>query len=146
MGMKQFRTSKYYVTKEGEVFKFYPAKKYKVGSIHTTKDGRFRKYTSECSIINGKDYGVDRFVKMKPTQRKTGYMCFNFWDKSVTEGKKFFNTSVHRMVAEVFLGPCPDGHEVDHIDGNKQNNSLSNLQYLTKEENIRKGHAITNTK
>ena len=136
MGMKQFRTSKYYVTKEGEVFKFYPAKKYKTYMIHKDK-----KYHSSASVINGKDYGVDRFVKMKPTTRNNGYQVFNFWDKSITEGKKFKNISVHQMVAECYLGPCPNGYEVDHIDANKQNNNIRNLQYLTKEDNIRKSNA-----
>ena len=141
MGMKQFRQSRYYVTKEGEVFKFYPARVYKQKRI--AKNGKIRLH-GQNARVNGVDYGVDRFVKMKPTQRKSGYMCFNLQCPSVTD-KGYFNTSVHRMVAEVFLGPCPDGYEVDHIDGNKQNNNLSNLQYLTKEENIRKGHALANS-
>ena len=43
---------------------------------------------------------------------------------------------VHRLVAEAYLGAsdlC-----VDHIDNNKANNNLSNLQYLTVAENINK--------
>ena len=48
------------------------------------------------------------------------------------EGKKFL---IHRVVASVFIGQCPDGCEVSHIDGNSFNNKVSNLEYVTHKEN-----------
>jgi hypothetical protein len=36
---------------------------------------------------------------------------------------------------ESFVGPCPDGLEVCHNDGNPENNKLSNLRYGTQSSN-----------
>ena len=47
---------------------------------------------------------------------------------------------VHKLVAAVFHGPCPDGFQVRHKDGNPSNNSASNLEYGTALENA--GDAI----
>lgn len=44
---------------------------------------------------------------------------------------------VHQLVARAFIGPCPEGQEVRHWDGDPTNNRLSNLLYGTKEDNMR---------
>ncbi len=66
--------------------------------------------------------------------------------------------TVHRLVAEAFIDNPQNLAQVNHIDGNKKNNSVSNLEWVTNEENIRKGvelrlfqygekhHAVTLTK
>lgn len=43
---------------------------------------------------------------------------------------------VHQLVALAFLGPQPDGMEVNHKDGDKSNNVLDNLEYVSHKENV----------
>ena len=47
---------------------------------------------------------------------------------------------IHRIVAKFFIGERPNGMCVNHKDGNKLNNSPSNLEYVTIAENIH--HAV----
>ena len=42
---------------------------------------------------------------------------------------------VHQLVLLAFVGPCPEGLEVLHRDGDTHNNRLSNLKYGTRKEN-----------
>lgn len=49
---------------------------------------------------------------------------------------------VHILVAQAFLGPPPTGMEVNHIDTNKVNPRLRNLEYVTSQENA--DHASRN--
>jgi hypothetical protein len=55
------------------------------------------------------------------------------------DGKSFAGR-VHMLVAAAFMGPAPEGCEVNHLDGDKMNPRLDNLEYVTHTENVR--HAI----
>jgi hypothetical protein len=54
--------------------------------------------------------------------------------------RKAIGRLAHDLVATEFIGPRPKNIQVNHKDGNKLNNHLSNLEYVTCLQNIR--HAI----
>lgn len=54
----------------------------------------------------------------------------------ITLDKKTY--SIHRLIYEQFNGPIPENYDIDHIDDNKINNKLSNLQALTRADNVKK--------
>lgn len=57
------------------------------------------------------------------------------------KGKKYF-LKRSRLLALYFLPNAKNLPEVDHIDGDKTNDSLENLEWVTSEENLRREHAL----
>lgn len=56
---------------------------------------------------------------------------------SVRNGYLRWNSiSIHRIVWETFNGSIPEDMVIDHIDGNRSNNALSNLRLVTQSENM----------
>jgi hypothetical protein len=61
-----------------------------------------------------------------------GYYMVGFY------GEKYKTFTIHSLVAVAFLGHKPNGYKtvVDHIDNNKLNNNVENLQLISNRENI----------
>lgn len=74
---------------------------------------------------------------------KDGYLevCLSFIENN-RHIRKYYR--VHRLVYETLMGDIPQELTIDHIDANPQNNSIENLQILTRENNTRK--ALKNKK
>lgn len=67
---------------------------------------------------------------LKPSVHRDGYLKISLWN---TTGS--YTRFIHRLVAEAFI-PNPDNKpQVNHIDENKINNNLDNLEWLTAKEN-----------
>ena len=81
--------------------------------------------------------------ELKTRKDKDGYLRFN-----TTVGQKHITVLVHRLMASTFLGDCPEGFVVDHIDRDKTNNRVENLRYASHATNVRNAdrHKMTDEK
>ena len=70
---------------------------------------------------------------LKPFVGRDGYLRISLRRDG---DRKKRSHHVHLWVAEAFLGACPDGHEVDHVNGDKADPSATNLEYVTHSENM----------
>lgn len=70
-------------------------------------------------------------IIMKPVSDKDGYLSVTF---NVDGKAKTFK--VHRLVAQAFIPNPNDKPQVNHKDGNKKNNNVDNLEWVTGKENI----------
>ena len=80
-----------------------------------------------------------RFAKLLPDGRqlrklnsKTPYLSVSV--KSLNGGPQK-SLYIHKLVAQVFIGPRPDGLVIRHLDGNRYNNKVTNLAYGSVEQN-----------
>jgi predicted XRE-type DNA-binding protein len=67
---------------------------------------------------------------------KQGYAFIVLLNDS-KDGNKYASKSVHRLVALEFLANPDNKPEVNHIDGNKLNNCVTNLEWVTRKENMK---------
>lgn len=78
----------------------------------------------------------NKFLKLRKNNR--GYLIVSLYPNSKTVLR-----FVHRLVLEAFNGEKPSAkHQCNHKDGNKQNNHIDNLEWVTCSENRK--HAYKN--
>lgn len=92
-------------------------------------EGNFKSCDRIIKTENGKTQ-LWKGEKIKPTKQKNGYL--NVYMR--INGKRCVR-KLHRLVAETFIPNPENKHEVDHIDGNKENNKVENLRWVTHKEN-----------
>ena len=74
---------------------------------------------------------------LKPGKTGAGYLFVLLSVNGITQ-----NRMIHRLVAETFLPETGKNLEVNHIDGNKENNVVTNLEWCTRAYNLK--HAVDN--
>lgn len=70
------------------------------------------------------------WLQMKPRLEQNGYLRIGFRVKGV-----LIKHSLARVILETFVGPCPEGMQSCHNDGNPLNNHLVNLRWDTAKNN-----------
>ena len=85
--------------------------------------------------VPGKNTVVGRLLK--PCPRYDGRVMVTLRLRGVT-----LERDIAYLVACAFIGPRPDGLEINHKNGHKADNRHANLEYITPSENIR--HAVRN--
>lgn len=80
---------------------------------------------------DGQVWSGRRGVWLKPVcGRRKGYLHLN-----LSRNRIVYTCNIHRLVLETYVGPCPEGLQCRHIDGDYFNNNLGNLCWGTKKEN-----------
>ena len=83
---------------------------------------------SDRGRVRSRKSGAWRVLRHTP-HRGNGYLVV-----SPRVSGRYVTRSVHRLVARAFLGEAA-GRDVNHINGDKHDNRLSNLEYLSRGEN-----------
>ena len=86
----------------------------------------------------GNIFNKDFSIKKLKTNKK-GYLFTNFY----YNGKSHCHL-IQTVVWRAFNGDIPEGYEVDHINNDRKDNRLENLQLLTKSDNNKKSYKSGN--
>lgn len=113
------------------------------GLYQVSNLGNVRSLDRLMSTLTG-----DRLYKgkqLKPKLLQTGYLQVSLYKNNDNNGRHY-QPLVHQLVALSFLNNENNYKSINHIDGNKQNNNSSNLEYCTYSYNELHKYRILNKK
>jgi hypothetical protein len=99
------------------------------GCYEVSDHGQIRSVDQNLIRKNGTRYTHKGRV-LSPDSRKYGHRYV-----VLKVNQQATHVYVHRVVLEAFVGPCPEGMECRHLDGNSANNQVDNLKWGTPSEN-----------
>lgn len=88
-------------------------------------NAKYDRWVSKDGLIYRHDKRLDKLV-LCSTHDSFGYERLSLRPRQIL---------IHRLVWETFNGEIPSDLEIDHIDNNRKNNRLSNLQLVSRKEN-----------
>jgi hypothetical protein len=96
------------------------------------------KYPNYYALEDGRIFSSKSNKFLKPSYDKQGYARVglsigNYKTKTI---------KIHRLIAETFISNPFNKTDVNHIDGNKSNNDVSNLEWCTRSENCKHAFSI----
>jgi hypothetical protein len=98
---------------------------------------RLSKKVFNKGLVHGKEYFISKEIILKNATISKGYQGV-----TLTKNKKRYSKKVHRLVAEAFIPNPENKSQINHIDCNKKNNCVDNLEWNTQSENLK--HAFKN--
>lgn len=98
------------------------------GLYQVSNLGRIR--SLDKMVWNGQSYWEMKGKILIPGKDKDGYLQIGLYKNKKRKGFK-----IHRLVSEYFIENEENKPEVNHKDGNKQNNNANNLEWVTSSEN-----------
>lgn len=103
-----------------------------VGWEQSHQISNFGRVKSKERIVKYGNYTRTKKAKIVAQYKKSnGYLSLH-----ISYNNTFKNIYVHRLVVEAFQRPMSDNEEVNHIDKNKTNNSVGNLEICSRQYNL----------
>ena len=102
------------------------------GLYEVSSTGRIKSCERLVRTKNGYNKIKEKFIVQKDDTH--GYLCVNLW-----KNNKLTHFKVHRLVASAFI-PNPNNlRDVNHIDEDKYNNNINNLEWSSHKDNLNYG-------
>ena len=100
-----------------------------------------------CTVNNFDYYSISNYGRLKnkhgrvlkPRLQNSGYYFYSLYDGRGRNHQT--QVTCHKLVATHFINVI-EGYDINHIDGNKLNNHVSNLEYITHSDNAKHAYAI----
>lgn len=89
---------------------------------------------------DGRVRSIERQGNAKPGIRRVSADAYGYMNCNLFKDKRYKRVKIHRLVAEAFIPNPENKPQVNHINGNKADNRVQNLEWVTDRENKKHAH------